>query len=280
MGQAKKILVTGAQGLLGAEVIRLLSQDSSYRVKGTTHSELDLTSGKEVAMWIEKMHPDIVINCAALSNVDTCEEHREETFKVNAEGVKNLCLPLEETGGKLIQISTDYVFDGRKGTDYLETDSVNPLNIYAESKIQAEDYVKRFLPESLIVRVQWLYGENGKNFASTMIRNVTYKDFSMQYHLIEDRIGTPNDVKDVARGIKVLLGKDVKGLIHLSCEGACSWAEFGKVLFQMNGIQDFGQYVKVFKEIEAKRAVKRPSYSKLSSSRLQSELDFKMPFWK
>src|SRR3989344_2964918 len=128
MSLPKKILVTGAQGLLGAEVTRLLSQDSSYIVKGTTHSELDLTRGKEVAMWIEKMHPDFVINCAALSNVDTCEEHPEETFKVNAEGVKNVCLPLEEIGGKIIQFSTDYVFDGKKTTPYVEKDPVNPLN--------------------------------------------------------------------------------------------------------------------------------------------------------
>ncbi len=279
MASPKKILVVGAQGLLGTAVIRLLSQNPSYRVKGTTHSELDLTSGKEVAMWIEKMHPDFVINCAALSNVDYCEGHREETFKVNAEGVKNLCLPLEEIGGKLIQISTDYVFDGKKATPYVETDPVNPLNVYAESKLKAEEYVKKLLPQSLIVRVQWLYGEHGKNFSSTMIRNVTHKNFSMQYHLIEDRIGAPNNVRDVAYGIKVLLEKNAKGLFHLSCEGECSWAEFGRILFKMNEIENFSQYVHVFKEVEAKRPAKRPPYSKLSSTRLQAELDFKMPFW-
>ena len=279
MVQPRKILVTGASGLLGAEVIRLLSQTSSYSVKGTTHAELDLTSGKEVAMWIEKMHPDVVINCAALSNVDTCEGHREETFKVNAEGVKNLCLPLEEIGGKLIQISTDYVFDGTKTTPYIETDSVHPLNIYAESKIRAEEYVKRFLPESLTVRVQWLYGEHGKNFASQMIYDITYKNISKQYYLIEDRVGTPNDVKNIAQGIKVLLEKDIKGIVHLSCEGECSWVEFGKTIFAMNHIEPFSQYMHVFKEINAQRVAKRPPYSKLSSVRLQAELNFKMPFW-
>ncbi|MBI2646770.1 MAG: dTDP-4-dehydrorhamnose reductase [Deltaproteobacteria bacterium] len=279
MVRPKKVLVTGAQGLLGAEVTRLLSQDSSYIVKGTTHSELDLTSGKEVAMWIEKMHPDFVINCAALSNVDTCEEHPEETLKVNVEGVKNLCLPLEETGGKLIQISTDYVFDGKKTTPYIETDCVNPLNIYAESKIKSEECAKRFLPESLIVRVQWLYGEYGKNFASQMIYDITYKNISTQYRLIEDRVGTPNDVKNVAQGIKVLLEKDIKGIVHLSCEGECSWVEFGKTIFAMNHIENFSQYIRVLKEVEAQRVAKRPPYSKLSSVRLQSELDFKMPFW-
>ena len=244
-------------------------------MKGTTHAELDLTSGKEVAMWIEKMHPDFVINCAALSNVDTCEKHPEETFKVNAEGVKNLCFPLEETGGKLIQISTDYVFDGRKRTPYIETDSVNPLNVYAESKVKAEDYVRKFLPESLSVRVQWLYGEHGKNFASQMIRNVTYKNISEPYHLIEDRVGTPNDVKDIAQGIHVLLEKDIKGIVHLSCEGECSWVEFGKTIFVLNGIEDVSQYIHVFKEADAQRAAQRPPYSTLSSIRLQPDC-----FWK
>jgi len=279
MVRSKKILVTGAQGLLGAQVTHFLSQNPLYIVKGATHSELDLTSGKEVAMWIEKMHPDFVINCAALSNVDTCEEHPEETFKVNAQGVKNLCLPLEETGGKLIQISTDYVFDGKKNTSYIETDPVNPLNIYAESKVKAEEYVKKFLPHSLIVRVQWLYGEHGKNFASQMIFDVTHKNISKQYHLIEDRVGTPNDVKDIAQGLNVLLEKDIKGVVHLSCEGECSWVEFGKTIFKMNNIKDFSSYIHAFKEIDAKRAAKRPPYSTLSSVRLESECDFKMPFW-
>lgn len=279
MSSPKKILVTGAHGLLGSEVVRLLSQNPSYSVKGTTHSELDLTSGKEVAMWIEKMHPDFVINCAALSNVDYCEEHPEETFKVNAEGVKNLCLPLEETGGKLIQISTDYVFDGKKGSPYVETDTVNPLDYYAESKLKAEEYVRKLLSESLIIRVQWLYGENGKNFASTMIRDVTYRNFSKPYCLIEDRIGTPNDVRDIALGIKILLEKGTKGLFHLSCEGQCSWVEFGQTLFQMNNVKNFSQHICAIKEVESQRLAKRPPYSKLSSIRLQSELDFKMPFW-
>lgn len=279
MSQPKKILVTGAGGLLGAEVVRVLSQ-GPYSVKGTAHSELDLTHGTEVAMWIEKLHPDFVINCAALSNVDYCEEHPEETFQVNAEGVKNLCLPLEEIGGKLIQISTDYVFDGKKGTPYIETDLVNPLNIYAESKIQGEDYVKRFLPQSLIVRVQWLYGEDGKNFSSKMVQDVTCKIFSERYDLIEDRIGTPNHVEGIAQGIRCLIDQDAKGLFHLSAQGECSWAEFGEAIFKINGIDDTSSYIHIIREGEAKRPAKRPSYSALSSIRFGSELDFILPSWK
>lgn len=275
----KKILVLGGNGLLGAEVIRYFSK-RAYDVKGASRSELDITKGQEVAIWLERLHPDFVINCAALSNVDYCEEHREEAFHVNAEGVKNISVILEETGGKLIHISTDYVFDGEKGVPYEETDSVNPLSIYAESKLKGEEYVKRFLPESLIVRVQWLYGKDGKNFSSQLIRQIATASYAPPYLLIEDRVGSPTDVSYVAKGLEALIQHHCSGLFHLSSYGHCSWFEFGNAIFEICNDLNAQEMIKAVREKEIKRPARRPPFSAFSCQKFQKETKFIPPHWK
>lgn len=276
----KKIIVLGSGGLLGAEVVRHFSK-GPYAVKGISRSELDITKGQEVAIWMERLHPDIVINCAALSNVDYCEEHPEEAFRVNAEGVRNICLILEEIGGKLIHISTDYVFDGEKGDPYEETDGVNPLSVYAESKFKGEEYVKRFLPESLIVRVQWLYGKQGKNFASEIIREASRAGIHRPvYKLIEDRVGSPTNVRDVAEGLEALIDHDCSGLYHLSSSGYCSWLEFGKTIFDVLGDPKASERIQAVKEADIQRPARRPKFSAFSCQKLTAETGYKPLHWK
>lgn len=278
----KKILVLGSSGLLGAEVVRHLSKgaERAYDVKGAGRSELDITKGQEVAIWIERLHPDFVINCAALSNVDYCEDHREEAFHVNAEGVKNICVILEETGGKLVHISTDYVFDGEKETPYEETDPVNPLSIYAESKLKGEEYVRRFLPESLIVRVQWLYGKYGTNFSSRVIREISESSYVAPYRLIEDRVGSPTDVSEVAKGLEALITQDCSGLFHLSSSGCCSWFEFGKMIFELRGDEKALKMIQAVREKDIKRPARRPRFSAFSCHKLQKETGYTPSHWK
>lgn len=275
-----KILVIGSQGLLGSEAVRILSQEKSFLVKGTSHQELDITHGMETAIWLERFHPDFVIHCAALSNVDYCETHPEETFKVNSEGVRNLCLPLAENGGKLIHISTDYVFDGKKESPYVEEDSVNPLSVYAESKLKAEEYVKRHLPDSLIVRVQWLYGERGKSFSSQLIREITQRTTTPPYSLLEDRIGSPTCVRDIAYALKALMQKNASGLFHVSSQGYCSWVEFGETIFKLNGISSYHDVIQQVREDDLKRSAKRPSFTPFDCHRLEKTIGHKMPLWK
>ncbi len=278
-GRRKKILVLGGEGLLGAEVIRHFSK-GAYDVKGASRSELDITKGQEVAIWIERLHPDFVINCAALSNVDYCEEHREEAFRVNAEGVRNICCVLSETGGKLVHISTDYVFDGDKGASYEETDSVNPRSVYAESKLKGEEYVERFLPESLIVRVQWLYGSCGTNFSSRVIREISESSYVSPYRLIEDRVGSPTDVSEVAKGLEALIAKDCSGLFHLSSSGCCSWFEFGKMIFELCGDEKAQKMIQAVREKDIRRPAHRPRFSAFSCHKLQKETGHTPLHWK
>lgn len=278
-----KILVIGAAGLLGSELMRLLTRVfSPYDVKGTTHTELDITKGKEVAICLERLHPNIIINCAALSNVDDCEKWPEDAFRVNAEGIKNICLPLvEDVKARLIHISTDYVFDGRKKTPYVEMDTVNPLSVYGESKLKGETYVEKLLPDAVILRVQWLYGSHGKSFASRMVQAVTRGDFRQRYCLIEDRVGNPTSVTELAKAIEALIVKQNinERLYHLSAEGSSSWVEFGKTIFKINGINDAEPYIQMVKEKNMNRLAKRPPYSVFSSVRFEQEIGFKMPPW-
>lgn len=283
----KKIIVLGSGGLLGAEVVRHFSK-GAYAVKGVTHSELDITKGQEVAIWMERLQPDIVINCVALSNVDYCEEHPREAFRVNAEGVKNICLILEETGGKMVHISTDYVFDGEKGVPYEENDPVNPLSVYAGSKLKGEEVVKRFLPKSLIVRVQWLYGKQGKNFASEIIRQVAASQNSVipakagihRYKLIEDRVGSPTNVRDVAEGLDALIEHDCSGLYHLSSSGYCSWLEFGKAIFEIFDNPKAKDLIQAVKEVDVKRPARRPRFSAFSCQKLTADTGYQPLPWK
>lgn len=275
----KKVIVLGGGGLLGAEVVRHFSK-GPYVIKGVNRSELDITKGQEVAIWMERLHPDIVINCAALSNVDYCEERPEEAFRVNAEGVKNICLILEETGGKLIHISTDYVFDGEKGAPYEESDKVNPLSHYAESKLRGEEVVGRFLKDALIVRVQWLYGRNGKNFSSEIIRQVKTSSYRSVYKLIEDRIGSPTNVSDVAKGLEALIKHDCSGLYHLSSGGYCSWLEFGRTLFELFGDPKASEVIQAVKEADVKRPACRPRFSAFSCQKLTADTGYKPLHWK
>ena len=276
-----KIVVIGAEGLLGSEILRFLSQ-GPYNVKGVTHKELDITRGMDVAIWLQRLSPDYIINCAALSDVDYCEEHSEEAFQVNAEGVKNLCAPLlEDIPATLIHFSTDYVFDGKKGKPYMEGDPVNPLNHYAESKLQGEEYVGRLLPDrSIILRVQWLYGPRGNNFSTKLVREITQGGFS-SYSLLTDRIGSPTPVTELAKAVDVLIHTEKRSkLYHLSSSEFCSWFEFGKTLFDLNGISNSLSFIHSVKNKDLNRPAMRPFNTTFSCDLFKKETGFNIASWK
>ncbi len=277
-----KILVLGASGLLGSEVVRHLNHTVNQTdniVKGVNHRELDITHGKDVAIYIERFQPDVVINCAALSNVDYCEEHPQEAMRVNAEAIRNICFPLEEIGGKLVHISTDYVFDGKKEDPYEESDPVNPLNHYAESKLKGEEYASQLLPNSLIIRVQWLYGAHGTNFSSQMIREITTGQVRTSYSLLEDRIGCPTSIHDLVPGIECLMKSSLSGIYHISCAGYCSWVQFGETIGALNGDSPPYPYIRSVRGDDLKRPAKRPRSTVISCQKLNDDLGFTLPKW-
>lgn len=254
-----KILITGANGQLGLELQQQLKQDTrEYQVIPTDYITLDITNLDQVKTKLLFEKPDIVINCAAHTAVDKCEEDIEGAYKINAIGPKNLAIGCEAIGAKLIQISTDYVFSGEVAGARREDDLTDPQSVYGTSKLLGEDYVKTFCKRYFIVRTAWLYGE-GNNFVRTMLKLAeTNKEISV----VDDQFGSPTSTKDLAKVIIQLMNTEYYGTFHGTCQGECSWYEFACKIFEIKGIN-----IKVNKVTSEEfiRAAKRPKYSVLDN---------------
>jgi len=263
------ILVIGANGMLGHDLMKVLKGD----VRGLDLPEIDITSLESVRRVILTLKPKVIINAAAYTDVDGCEANVEQAMAVNGEGVGLLALTAREIGAKLVQISSDYVFDGSKGTPYLEDDPVGPLSVYGESKLAGE-LNAAMAPEYLIVRTQWLYGIHGKNFVETMLRLAGEKS---ELSIVDDQIGSPTWSYDLALAIKALLDNGCAGVYHAANSGYCSWKEFAEAIFAEEGLK-----VKVnsMTTKELNRPANRPLYSTLDCSKLAQDTGFKPQGWR
>ena len=258
-----RVLITGANGQLGLELQRQLGQHpNQYQVIPTDYTSLDITNFNQVKAEILLKKPQVVINCAAHTAVDQCEDDIENAYKINAIGAKHLAIACEEIGAKLVQVSTDYVFDGTNPVPRREDDITGPQSIYGSSKLLGEDYVKTFCKKHFIIRTAWLYGE-GKNFVRTMLNLAETKD---ELNVVGDQVGSPTSTKDLAAAIIELMQTEYYGTFHGTCEGQCSWYEFACKIFELKGIQ-----IKV-NEVTSKEFVqkaKRPQYSVLDNFMLK-----------
>ena len=263
------ILVIGANGMLGHDLMKVLEGD----VRGLDLPDIDITSLESVRRVLLTLKPKIVINAAAYTDVDGCETDVEQAMAVNGEGVGLLALTAREIGAKLVQISSDYVFDGSKGTPYREADPVGPLSVYGESKLAGE-LNAAMAPEYLIIRTQWLYGIHGKNFVETMLRLAGEKS---ELAIVDDQIGSPTWSYDLALSIKALLEKGCVGVYHAANSGYCSWKEFAEAIFEEAGLQ-----VKVnsMTTQELNRPANRPLYSTLDCSKLTEDTGFRPQQWR
>lgn len=263
------ILVIGANGMLGHDLMQVLDGE----VRGLDLPDIDITSLESVRRILLTLKPEAIINVAAYTDVDGCETNVEQAMAVNGEGVGLLALTAREIGAKLVQISTDYVFDGAKGSPYLEDDPVEPLSIYGESKLAGE-LNAAMAPQHLIVRTQWLYGVHGKNFVETMLRLAGEKS---ELAVVDDQIGSPTWTYDLALAIKALLDGGCTGTYHAANNGYCSWNEFAKAIFEEEGLQ-----VKVnsMTTKELNRPANRPLYSTLDCSKLEHDTGFRLQPWR
>jgi dTDP-4-dehydrorhamnose reductase len=263
------ILVIGANGMLGHDLMKVLEGD----VRGLDLPDIDITSLESVRRVLLTLKPKIVINAAAYTDVDGCETDVEQAMAVNGEGVGLLALTAREIGAKLVQISSDYVFDGSKGTPYLEADPVGPLSVYGESKLAGE-LNAAMAPEYLIIRTQWLYGIHGKNFVETMLRLAGEKS---ELGVVDDQIGSPTWSYDLALSIKALLEKGCVGVYHAANSGYCSWKEFAEAIFEEAGLK-----VKVnsMTTQELNRPANRPLYSTLDCGKLEQDAGFSLQHWR
>lgn len=263
------ILVVGANGMLGHDLMEVLPGE----VRGIDLPDIDITSPESVQKILYSLKPRVVVNCAAYTDVDGCETNREIAMQVNGEGPAFLAMTCREIGAKLVQVSTDYVFDGGKGSPYLEDDSTGPLGVYGDSKLAGEMNA-RFVPDHLIVRTQWLYGLHGKNFVETMLRLAAEKD---ELSVVDDQIGSPTWTVDLARAISVLIDKGCSGTYHAANSGYCSWNEFAGAIFAESGLT---VRVNPLSTEQLGRPARRPLYSTLDCGKLARDAGFQLRAWR
>lgn len=225
-----KILITGANGMLGRT---LMSSLSRYEPMGTDLPELDITDAQAVSDLIASVRPDAVIHTAAFTAVDRCETERELAFAINAEGSANVARACAANDSWLLSISTDYVFSGTLERPYAETDACGPQSVYGESKLAAERAVREHCREHSILRIAWLYGPGGPSFVHTMLKLGSERD---SLKVVDDQIGNPSSTFAVAEGIDTILAAGLSGTIHLTCEGEATWYDFTREILRLRQI--------------------------------------------
>ena len=266
-----RVLVTGASGMLGYDVCKVFSKGSD--VFPFSHKELDITDEARIREVFKEIRPDIVINCAAYTQVDLCEEKKELAFKVNGQGVHNLSKMCDSFNAFLVHVSTDYVFSGKSKRPYKEDDDTSPINVYGASKLEGERKIQDTFDNYIIARTSWLFGKNGKNFIKTILELSKKLDV---LRVVDDQIGRPTYTKDLAQGIKWLLDSGAKGIFHVANEGSCSWYELARFAIKEKGID--AKIIPVDSN-EFKRPAKRPSYSVLDTTKFKTTCGRSLRHW-
>ncbi|MGB4440570.1 MAG: dTDP-4-dehydrorhamnose reductase [Sedimentibacter sp.] len=273
----EKILITGCNGQLGLELQNKLKD--KYELILTNRSNLDVTKIIETVEFIRGKRPSVIINCAAYTAVDLCEEHEDDAYKSNAIGPKNLAIAAKEVNAKLVHISTDYVFDGDGIKDdnnilrpYDESDKTNPQSAYGRTKLQGEKFVAENMNKYFIIRTAWLYGE-GKNFVRTMI-NLSRTNSEVK--VVNDQIGSPTSTIELANMIEKLIETEEYGTYHGTCEGYCSWYDLTLEIYKLLNIQT--KVIPVTTE-EFPRPAKRPKYSVLENKKLNELSIYRFKSW-
>jgi dTDP-4-dehydrorhamnose reductase len=273
------ILVTGSNGQLGNEFRLFVEEkDKINKYFFTDVADLDITNKNDVSNFLFANNIDIVVNCAAYTNVDKAEDDIEKADLINHIGPKNLAEVCRERNGFLIHISTDYVFDGTKNTPYAETDETKPLGVYGETKLKGENAIINSGCEYVIIRTSWLYSSFGKNFLKTMQKLTSEKE---SLKVVFDQVGTPTYAGDLANVIhKIIMknDKDIKNQVyHYSNEGVCSWYDFAVAINEA-----FGHNCKVIPchSDEFPSKVTRPSYSVLDKTKIKEALGIEIRNWR
>ena len=232
-----KILVTGATGLLGVDLMAVLKQD--YRAMGVATAQFDIQNYDESAAFMDRMKPEVVLHAAAWADVDGCEEQKDKAYAVNAIGTKNIATVCKNIGAKLIYYSTDYVFDGTKGSAYTEDDKPNPINNYGHSKLEGEQYVLDILDDAIIMRISWLYGTAKDCFVTSVIHEALMQhraklkeEPSEVLKVVGDQFSCPTWTVDIADQTKVLIEKKASGIIHAASIGQVSRYKLSENIFE------------------------------------------------
>jgi dTDP-4-dehydrorhamnose reductase len=271
------VLVTGGNGQLASCIKDLAKQYEDLNFIYTDYQELDICDLKQVDSFFKsnsKIH--YCINCAAYTAVDKAETDVDKAFEINAQGAKNLAIVCNEFDAILIQVSTDFVFDGEKNEPYSETDVAKPISVYGASKLKGEVEIKETLKKYFIIRTSWLYSEHGNNFMKTMLKLAATRE---EISVVSDQIGTPTYAGDLAAVIlKIINSKNINfGLYHYSNEGVASWYDFAKAIFEESNIE-----IKLnpIKTDAYPTPAKRPFFSVMDKAKITSAMEIEIPHWR
>jgi len=272
----RNVLVTGSNGQLASCIKDLAKQYEGLNFIYTDYQELDICDLNQVNTFFKSNKKiDYCINCAAYTAVDKAETEVDKAFEINATGAKNLAIVCDKFDTILIQVSTDFVFNGEKNEPYTETDVAKPISVYGASKLQGEIEIKQTLETYFILRTSWLYSEHGANFMKTMLKLAETRD---EISVVSDQIGTPTYAGDLADVIlKIISSKNTNfGLYHYSNDGVASWYDFAKAIFEESNKEIRLNPIKT----EAyPTAEKRPFYSVMDKTKIKSALKIEIPFW-
>jgi len=264
-----KIAVIGASGQLGTDVAEEFSRNGG-RVSSLSHDDIEISSLDSVRGLLGDVQPDLVVNTAAMHDVEKCEQEPARAYAVNAIGARNLAAAANELGAILVHVSTDYVFDGSKGKPYLETDTAVPLNVYGNTKLAGELFISAATDRYFILRTSALYGRNpcrakgGRNFVELMLKLAAERD---ELRVVNDEVISPTSTAELAKQIVALSRTDNFGLFHATAEGSCTWYEFAKKIFELSNTKA-NLAIAAPNEFPAK--VPRPKYSVLENYGLKT----------
>ena len=275
------ILVTGSNGQLGSEIKDIATSYKNFRFFFTDLPALDICNSNQLVVFITKNKIDTVINCAAYTAVEAAEENVVIAEQVNGAGVLNLVHALAKVKGKLIHISTDYVFDGNGFSPYQESDKTNPIGVYGKTKRNGELAVINGNIDGIVIRTSWLYSAYGTNFVKTMQRLGTERK---EVDVIYDQLGTPTNASDLAKTCLDILAYsketniNAKGNVyHYSNEGVASWYDFAKAIMELGKIEC---EVRPIETKDYPTAAKRPHFSVLNKAKIKNDFEIEIPYWR
>jgi dTDP-4-dehydrorhamnose reductase len=273
-----RILVTGASGQLGREVVGMFERQG-YEVIAPDRQQMDFLQPGQVADVAGRLRAGWVVNCAAYTQVDKAESEAGDAFTINCESAGRLAAAVAEYGGSLLHVSTDFVFDGASSRPYREDDATNPLSVYGRSKADGERAVMAALPGATILRTAWVYGVHGNNFVKTMLRLAAERD---QMKVVSDQVGTPTWARDIAHAIRELVRHEAGGVFHFTDTGQTSWHGFATAILHEAGRLGFELRAKTIEAIPTSgypTPATRPAYSVLDTTKIRTRLSLSIPDW-
>lgn len=259
-----KVVVTGAAGQLGQDVLLELGR-KNHQAFGTDRTQLDITNEADVTTYINEVKPDVILHCAAYTNVDAAEENEDAAYQINAAGTEYLAKAAKLNGAKMLYISTDYVFDGTATEPYEVDEPTKPLGAYGRTKLAGEQLLQKHLDEFFIVRTAWVFGIYGNNFVKTMIRLGKERG---EVGVVHDQVGSPTYTVDLAQFMVELMETEKYGIYHATNSGICSWYEFAVEIFKQ---EDMKVTVNPLTSDQFPRPAARPKYSVLSKKMIEEQ---------